>query len=223
MIKDQRHLDHPGEQAVHMFLMKYFYPMFHQHEEVSDRAQQIAGIDMKLCVNNHWFTVDEKAQLTRLNQKITPYTTQALEILSRNRDGNFRYGWIFNDQTDYYLFTYITECQTENKKDLTYDKIQRARTILISKQQIVRMLLEQNISLTNLKTLAHLMIHQNYFTRQNDKGNTYIDLTAPIWLCHTNPKSLAEEPVNCVIRWSLYEQYAWHVYDITPTGVVQIK
>ena len=76
---DERYLDHPGEQTVHLFLMMYFYPIFHQYQEVSDKRQQIAGIDMKLCVNNHWFTVDEKTQLTRLNQKITRYTTQALE------------------------------------------------------------------------------------------------------------------------------------------------
>lgn len=226
MVKDERHLDHPGEQAVHLFLMKYFYPIFHQHEEVLDREQQIAGIDAKLCINNQWFTVDEKTQLTRLNQEIKPYTTQALEILSKARNGSFRLGWIFNSQTDFYLFTYVTSCHTESKKDLTCDKIQKVRTVLISKNQIIKMLNDNGISLSNLKFFANRMVFDNYHTRKNEKENTYIDfknLTDKIWMCHTNPKNLAEMPVNCVIRWSLYEEYAWHVFDVTPTGVTKIK
>lgn len=220
----ERHLDHPGEQAVHLFLMKYFYPIFHQYEEILDKDQQIAGIDMKLCVNSQWFTVDEKAQLTRLNNKIMPYTTQALEILSKTRNGSFKAGWIYNTQTDYYLFTYITHCQTENKKDLTVDKIQQIRAVLISKKQIIQMLLDNGITLKNLMFFANRMILDNYHTRvKND--NTYVDFTnvSEIWMCHTSEKRLSETPVNCVIRWSLYEQYAWHVYDITPSNIVKIK
>ena len=183
---------------------------------------------MKLNVNNHWFTVDEKTQLTRLNQKITCYTTQAIELLSRTRNGQFRIGWIFNSKTDYYLFTYITHCQTEHKKDLTCDKIQQIRAVLISKEQIVHMLTDNGITLNNLHFFANRMVFDNYYTRPKIKedDNTYVDfknLTDKIWLCHTNEKKLFEMPVNCVIRWSLYEEYAWHVFDITPTGVTKIK
>ena len=222
---DERYLDHPGEQTVHLFLMMYFYPIFHQYQEISDKKQQIAGIDMKLCVNNHWFTVDEKTQLTRLNQKITQYTTQALELLSKTRNGKFRLGWIFNTQTDYYLFTYITECSTEIKKELSIDKIHKIRAILISKKQIEQMLLDNGITLKNLKFFAYQIMFYNYYDRIKN-GNTYIDfkeITDKIWICHTSPDKLYETPVNCVIKWSLYEQYAWHVYDITVNNVIKIK
>ena len=225
---DERHLDHPGEREVHTFLVKYFYPIFQQSEEISDREQQIAGIDMKLCVNNQWFTVDEKSQLTRLNRKITIHTTQAIELLSKTRSGQFVSGWIFNSDTDYYLFTYITHCQTEHKKDLTCDKIQQVRAVLISKQQIIHMLTDNGITLKNLQFFADRMVYDDYNNRhkKNEDDNAYVDfknLTDKIWLCRTNEKKLRETPVNCVIRWSLYEEYAWHVFDITPTGVTKIK
>ena len=80
-------------------------------------------------------------------------------------------------------------------------------------------------SLKNLKFFAYQIMFYNYYDRIKN-GNTYIDfkgITDKIWICHTSPDKLYETPVNCVIKWSLYEQYAWHVYDITVNNVIKIK
>lgn len=227
-MQTNRKSDHKGEQEVHKFLMKYFYSGFHQFREPLGKQEQLDGIDMHLCVNNCWFTVDEKCQLTRLNNQINDKTTQAIEILSKTRNGSFRQGWIYNTKTDYYLFTYITNCRVNNQDDLTCDDILNMRAVLISKSKVIDMIINHGITLRNLSFFANRMVFHNYYNDDKEYNGKHMyytrfgNLTDKIWLCYTK-SGLYETPVNCVIRWSLYEEYAWHVYDITPNGVRIIK
>lgn len=228
-----RTIDQKAEHEVHVYLNKYFYPAFQDTMEPAGRQEQLDGIDMHICIQDKWATIDEKAQLTRLNQEITDITTQAIEIWSKMKNGIYRTGWIYNEnsKTDYYLFMYITKCGTEFKSDLTCDKIECVRAVLISKAKIIEMIRNEGFSLRNIllfgKALIKGCFHYEKETKKRDKVYLHKYLKFPkttrnLWFCFT-AKGLSEEPVNCVIKWSLYEKYAWKVYDITPSGVVDLK
>lgn len=219
-----RKRDHKGEQIVHAFLNKYFYPhLFQKTMEVKNKKEQLSGTDEKIYLHGDWKTIDEKVQLTRLNQSISEKTTQCLEILSLGTDGDYKEGWFIKNNTNLYLFTYITKCSVNFPEDLNnIEQIECIRAILISKKNLQNMLKDNSCDITTLKKEAHLLL--NGQSDKETRTHCYKYLPSKnIWLCKTKKNFLKECPINAVIRWNLYEKYAWHVYNITKDNLILIK
>ena len=222
IMQTKRKRDHNGESVVHSFLCKYFYELFPKCETIINKKEQIAGIDEKCMIDGEWVSIDEKTQLTRLDQDITPYTTQCIELMSKNRNGVYNKGWINNTLTDCYLFTYIINCKTKDPEKLVdSNQIEKMRAVLISKKNIQKMFEENGFSLKDLNQDAYALLNGTF--HRETGTHQYFDLNKNMWLCLSKANWLAETPVNAIIRWFLYEDYAWHVYNITPSYIEIIK
>ena len=222
-MKTFRKRDHKGEQIVHKYLCEYFYPFLMQKcREVTDKEKQISGADEEIYINGKWRTIDEKTQLTRLGQNITEKTTQCIELLSKCRNGIYREGWI-NNHTDFYLFTYVTKCKTNNPNNLNdKNQIENIRAVLISKKSIEKMIKDSAFSLFDLKEIGKSLLTNTPDRETLHHKYKYLD-NPNIWLCMTKETFLPEMPINIIVRWFLYEKYAWHVYNITPSEIIVLK
>ena len=218
--------DHNSERIVHSFFVKYFYSVLGTFTE-PNRTQQIDGIDaickLPLLNINGEVSIDEKCQLTRLNQTIKPYTTQCFEIMSKYRDANESYGlgWFpKNNSTQYYLFSYITNCGTENQNQLTVENINEVEAILISKDRVKQLLRNNGITIRNLLDFARFMINQGSHTRIKDNKYYYDFLKnkRDMYLCYSK-NNLGEAPVNCIINWNTLKSIAEYTFKITKNEV----
>ena len=220
-MQNNRQSDHSGERIVHMFLTQYFYPLLGIFTE-PDISQQIDGIDAICKLSGlgiyDEITIDEKCQLTRLNQTITNSTTQCFEIMSKYRNAEESYGpgWFSKDNsTQYYLFTYITKCKTTNQNSLTIDSIDEMEAIFISKDKVKQLLRSNGITMRNLKDFALFMINQGVHTRYTN-NKYYYDFwknNRDMYLCYSK-NNLGEAPVNCIIKWNTLKSVAEYVFSI---------
>jgi len=232
-IETERLADTKGEKEVNKFLSDFFYSRIGVlYEIVTDKNQQIKGTDTKISFNNKTISIDEKCQLDSLNQKIS---TQCLELGSFMKDNRYRNGWIIRENdTEYYLFTWIPICKTNSKYNLTCDSIQVMNAMLVSKKKLEQHLKDSfGADKTSLHLQAVRMLcgerHEqkvnkkgkrvNYLYFEDTDGNQIQKQQARI----TMSIDIKEKPINLVVFLEEYEKIYEDHFIITRDSIYSNK
>lgn len=214
-MQTERKYDMRAEQEVSNFLCTYFYPvLFPGFKKETSLDMQYAGVDISF--GNSF--IDEKCQLERLNNLFIP--TQCLELCSINKARKFSLGWYLDPRkkTTHYLFTWVSNCNVNDKRNLTFQDINEMRCILVSIDKLKQYF--SSIGITDKilhKEMLNMLINKKADSVSNNK--MYIYLNNNTRLVKTLSKK--ETPINFVVPRKIYEDCCDGKYIITRNGVTQ--
>lgn len=120
------------------FLEHWFYKQRCQNYKIiTDKEQQVQGLDVIFDFNNLTYKSDEKAATDYINNSY-PLSSFCLELSSYDRYGyNLRYGWFLDlttQKNDSYIFLWIDTADSEELKNA--DEIQTAEMALVRKESL---------------------------------------------------------------------------------------
>ena len=172
---------------------------------------QKKGVDtFSILQNNKIIAIDEKLQLTTKNTPWFKRSTQALELMFTLSHKTL-IGWFLQENlTSHYLFITYFDTFTNNETIINgclfkNENIKSIEGILISKEIIHKLLEDYNISKDILQNYLQRAVNNNFDNIKYNKGYIYLN-NNNIKIVKTNV--LKEQPINLVIKLSLYEKYA---------------
>ena len=212
-MQTERKFDMRAEQEVSRFLCTYFYPaLLPAFKKETSLDMQYAGVDISF---GNIF-IDEKCQLERLNNLFIP--TQCLELCSINRAGKFSLGWYLDPRkkTTHYLFTWVSNCNVSDKRNLTFQDINEMRCILVSVNKLKKYFASIGITDTILhREMLNMLVHGKADKVMNNK--MYVYLRNNTRLVKTLTKK--EAPINFVVPRTVYEACCDGKFIVTRNGI----
>jgi hypothetical protein len=191
-----REYDEHCERIMNSFLMKHFYEKYFNGnvERVTNKAQQVKGVDAIITDGEKKYLVDEKAAIRYVGLK-----TFALELSFFNRKGNLMTGWLLDDEkvNDHYLFVWINELN--DKEIINEDSIKDVDIALVSKESILNYLSSIGWNKDNL------MI-KDYQIRNEE--NTYMGNIRKNGCKFAYSEHLYEKPINILLPKEKYMEIA---------------
>ena len=177
-------------------------------QRMTEKEQQLQGIDVIAKTHASVAHIDEKAQLYYVNKDIPTFAFE-LQFL---KGGRVIEGWFLNDRlkTDYYLliwpFASVTDVKAIKKEDFT-----RLDALMISKKK----LREELASLGFDKEALAAKASQLRRTRTYGKITTG---TQGVYYFASAPSKYAEAPINIVVSKARLISLADARYEITKSG-----
>lgn len=210
--KSNREEDARLEGIVNDFLDKYFFNQdFEKVQWVKDKKEQTSGVDVYLTSEK--FKLDNaKVDIKSAVKYSTRYLpTYALEVSFINKWGEDCQGWLVNDKlvTEYYLLLY-PRSQKYYEEMQVADDIDYIEYYLVKKTDIMDFLNSRGYDKERLKEVSDGMREE--YIQEVRKGNG--DPGTLRWnsdsqnFYFTLSGTLAEEPVNVVIKRQVYEHYS---------------
>ena len=214
-MQTERKYDMRAEREVSNFLCAYFYPaLFPGFQKETSLDMQYAGVD----VSSGSFLIDEKCQLERLNRCLIP--TQCLELCSINRAGQFSLGWYLDTRkkTTHYLFSWVSNCNVSDKRDLTLQDVHEMKCILVSVAKLKQYFASIGVTDAMLhREMLNMLVHNKADKIMYNKMYKYLNGGTRI----VKTLSKKEAPINFVVPREIYEHCCDGKFVVTRNGVVR--
>lgn len=240
MCESNRKFDMEGERKVKKFLIEHFYKKIDPQQilegccgysAVWKKERQFEGKDtiLRFTDPRKHIYIDEKCALTYINKDLRTF---AFEIIQKNKKGEYQDGWLIDDEkaTDYYAVCWLEgrplcdedgrELNLEDKTDMyKYIKkmkpsdLTRVEMFLIEKRRLLSVL-ESEYSLTTVTLRDAANSFAAEMQERKDKQVKPILNNDKMFYYYTG--TLAEQPVNLVIKRSLLKKIAKDIFIITP-------
>lgn len=181
-------------------------------ERMTEKEQQLQGIDVTAKTQNAVFYIDEKAQLYYINKNIPTFAFE-LQFL---KGGRVIEGWFLNDElkTDHYLLIWPFASVTD-VKELKKENFTKLDALMISKEKLRRELASLGLDKETLARKAY----QLRSTRTYGKIITGIQ---GVYYFASDPSKYAEAPINIVVSKARLIALADAHYEITMNGFSRI-
>ena len=175
---------------------------------ITDKEQQLQGIDVIAKTQTSVAYIDEKAQLYYINKDIPTFAFE-LQFL---KNGRVIEGWFLNDdlKTDYYLliwpFASVTDVKALKKGDFT-----KLDALMISKEKLRNKLTSLGLDKETLAQIASQLRR----TRTYGKITTGIQ---GVYYFASDSTKYAEAPINIVVSKARLAALADAHYEVTKDG-----
>ncbi len=216
----RRTQDMHAEQELAKFLDENLYPFLEESykdlhwERNHDINAQLRGIDGYLHVGLDTSIVDEKATLYYINRNLPTF---AFEIDSYQK-GHLTPGWLFNEnyETEYYMLIYPNATH-DNLLKIKSTDFTETTCIFVSREKIIDYLEKQGYTKEKIEADA-----QRYRNRRS-YGRQLISGISDFYYYLSEPNDYSETPFNVIIRRSVLEKLAKHIFVVTQNYVDIIK
>ena len=185
------------------------------YRKITEKGEQLAGVDVEFIQNGEHYLVDEKAQLDYIHKK-EPLPTFALEIMGVKGAE----GWFVKDglKTRHYLFIWPHAADGP----LTVDKIEYAMCALVEKKTLQAAVNQRYGTKEKLTEYARdLMAGRIGYEKDNrayykdapfDQDGYLVYTKKPV----SGQEGKEEEPVNLVVRRRFIESLALSCETVRP-------
>lgn len=216
----RRSQDMHAEQELAKFLDENLYPFLEKSykdlhwERNHDKNTQLRGIDGYLHVGHDTSIVDEKAALYYLNKNIPTF---AFEIDSYQK-GYLTPGWLFNEnyETEYYMLIYPNATHDDLSTIQSID-FTETTCIFVGREEIINYLKRHGYTKEKIEADA------KYYRNRRSYGRKLISGINDFYYYLSEPNDYSEIPFNVIIRRSVLEKLAKHIFLVTQNQVDIIK
>lgn len=229
--------DMSAEQQLTKFLDIYLYnkisPDYKFVTRITDKAQQLQGIDVMLgCNNGDSIYIDEKAQLHYLDKCLDTF---AFEISFVGVDETVRKGWLYNHdlKTDTYMLIWPIETIYHNKiisldsskrkdkvrellKTIKYDDFEKLECFFIKKDAIKKFLADNGWDEQKVLNKACEIREKKLL------GKTPLTGIYSFYFYFTPVSNYSEAPINIVIRKKFLYNLAYKRFLVTKDKLIKI-
>ena len=220
-LKSNFNKDLKSEQIVAEYMDKYFYPVisdsFSRNENMK---RQFNGVDVDVVRCGHNFVIDEKSQVTMVNN---PTPTFAFELFA-TKDNRRMDGWLYKDnETEFYNLIYIHNADTQGRFLSNSSEINKLESLIVSKQAVKALLDKKGLTKDYLFKRAEFLEKcedEKYFKRTK-QGKRVVIEPKGLTLFHTT--NLAESPLNIVVFKNYLYKICVCASYVTPQGVEVFK
>ncbi len=158
--------------------LKYF-----KFKRTNELNKQLKGIDLIFYTKQVSYNIDEKAQLDYIGEDLPTF---AFEV-QYQKNGNFKEGWLFDDQKETDFYALITAIQEDEPGKFTSCKI-----TLVNRVKLVTFLKEKGITKQKL---------ENYFSPKK-QGKLKISELHSYYegYLYFSTHNKAEKPINLILK-----------------------
>ena len=227
-----RYNDMKAEEQLAEFMDKYFYSRLHDqnsqsviYERKHDKEGQLKGVDVELKINEKTIYIDEKASLYYSNTMLPTFAFEIDSIQKYHEKPVL--GWFLNDEliTEYYMLIWPNvKCRQSGNtwvrkdiRELQVSDFTIVEAMLIDKKQLTielgKMGCERTWLLEYAKRLREKMVGREEYVTEPINENVKITYTG----------TLAEKPINAVVRKSFLKSIAKAIYLISEDGYARVK
>lgn len=137
-IQNDRQLLNKKEKQYNTYMVNTVYPTFGiSAATITDRDEQISGIDVRFTYNDTEYNCDEKYQLYWLNN-----TKTSIELEIENQGGRRENGWYYSTGSDSINFIYFKNStmpeHTKLDHPITYNDIDEIESVVVKKEALQR-------------------------------------------------------------------------------------
>lgn len=126
--------DKRGENIVHNFLEREFYPRTTNYRYACDKATQLQGIDTVFSYNGIEYRCDEKASVDYVNKNLQTF---CLELSCLDRNNRLMDGWFVNENNtnNSYMFVWVDKAVSNRINSI--EDFTEVEYMLVLKQDII--------------------------------------------------------------------------------------
>jgi len=232
MAESFRNIDTKAEKCLAEFMDSNFYSKLHSKsgnpisfERKVDKYSQLNGVDVEIVVDEKRMYIDEKAAFYYSNAMIPTFAFE-IDSIQKGHD-NPVVGWFINDklQTDYYMLIWPNvkcdrigkQCVMKDLKKLKKSDFTIIEAMLINKKSLLNAVYSQGLDSERLIEYAKRIrkLKRGASETYTEEFDNYIKIMYS--------GSIAEQPINAVIRKELLKQVATGIYLISEDGYAVVK